>query len=446
MKQLVSDIHNRHKDITKYRNYFDGKQKVTFVGHQLQTEYGRRLESLSFNLMPFVVTAVLDRLKVKGFEDGDEERDYEAQAERYWRQHSLEKLANDIHLEALTTGDAYVIVETDAEGVPHVYVQDSLHMAVEYDPSNPSVLQSALKVWQLSDGTWRANHYTRDAVWKYASTAKGQTPPDSMSQWQQFSDWSDESWPVIHNYGRVPVFHFATAARIGQYGKSDLHDLLPLQDRINQTLAGEAIAEEFQAYRQRWATGIQPVTDDDGNTVSPFQGNGADRVWVYTDSEAKFGTFDATDLTQFETILEGHAKRILNTASLPLHMIDGTGSMLTGEAIDQAQSPLIAKVRGRQSQYGSVWNQVMSFVVGLMNPGKPTPFLSVVWASPHNRGETVELQNALVKQQLGVSRGQVLRELGYTQPQIDAIAQEREDEHAREAELRQRLFNSGVIV
>lgn len=79
---------------------------------------------------------------------------------------------------------------------------------------------------------------------------------------------------------------------------SEIEDVLDIQDRINKTLIDRLMAQEFSAFRQRWATGYELPEDEHGQPVEPFR-SAVDRLWVAEDSAVKFGEFGATDLTPY---------------------------------------------------------------------------------------------------------------------------------------------------
>src|SRR5690606_6192213 len=113
-------------------------------------------------------------------------------------------------------------------------------------------LYLAGKVWRRRDGSYRLNLYYEDRLEKYVTTQSNlPEPPAAAAQWMQHMDEGDLAWPLPYAFGRVPVFHFSNNARAGEYGRSELADIIPLQDRLNQTLANLAIAEEFQSFAQR---------------------------------------------------------------------------------------------------------------------------------------------------------------------------------------------------
>lgn len=432
---LARDINNRRERLQKYYRYYQGKQRISFVGAELQHEFGERLQYLSCNRCETVIDSVLDRLTIDGFEDKAAESNHEKLAESYWSENNLGALARQVHQEALIHGDAYVLVWPNE--TVEVFAQHSDQLAVAYDDENPDKLYCAAKAWKLRTGHWRINLYYEDRLEKYRSRKPSADLPDNEAAWDSYSDPEDTSWPLNYSWGRVPVFHFAVNARSGEYGRSDLAPIIPLQDSLNRTLANQAVAEEFQSYKQRWATGIQPIEDPETHEyISPFE-DGADRLWTSTNENTRFGQFDSADLTMFENVINGHELRIARTARIPIHYFTGLGTPPSGEALKTYEQPFIAKIKDRQRSFGATWKQLMNFVLSLEHGVEAK--VEVRWHSAETRDETQLLSNAIIKKELGVSQQQVLRELDYSDEQIEEFA----DEKAVDADALVRAFNEG---
>lgn len=437
LTELTHNINERRPDIKRFESYYDGTAKVIFVGEALQNEFGEQLEHMFVNRCAPIIETTLDRLEVQGFESTDRSSD-DQQANTEWKRLRLSKVARTAHFDALTSGDGWVLVWPDGDDVI-VAAQEPTDISVIWNADDPDVIDVAAKVWQLRDGTWRLNLYYADRLEKYITNGPHERLPDADSAWSQHSDDGDGAWPVRHNMGRVPLFHIALSHRAGTYGRSDLADIIPLQDRLNLTIANQAVAEEFQSFRQRWATGIQPQLDPEtGEYIHPFS-SGADRLWIAGDN-ANFGDFDAADLTQFEAVIEGHEKRLARTARVPMHYLIQSGTPPSGESLKTAEAPFIAKVKARQSAFGDTWSELMEFILSLRNHGHHG--FTTMWVSAETRDETAELERGLIKQNLGVSQQQVLRELDYSDDDIEKFEQERMTAGDAYGDALQRSFNA----
>jgi hypothetical protein len=111
--------------------------------------------------------------------------------------------------------------------------------------------------------------------------------------------------------------------------------------------------------------------------------------------------------------------------------------MPSGESMKTAEAPLLAKVTDRQECWGNTWADVMKLALEIDGLGEWDP--ETLWLDTTPRDEANQVSIASQKVDLGVSRHQALRELGYSDKQIDQFAVERTDEARRAQKLATRL-------
>src|SRR4029079_2306857 len=97
----------------------------------------------------------------------------------------------------------------------------------------------------------------------------------------------DLSWPLGYDWfvdgkQNIPVMHFANNARTGRYGRSELRDVIPLQDGINYAVALLMSSAEHEGYKQKWAAGLPANWADAGVDV------GRDRLLAVSDPQGRF--------------------------------------------------------------------------------------------------------------------------------------------------------------
>lgn len=445
IQYLVSQINTQRPEIEKHENFYHGQTKITFMGSQLQHGYGRYLESLSVNRCGIVADAIANKLKIRSWEDGDGESLADEYANERWQ--DIEHIADQVHADVVITGNGWLLAWPNADNQIEVGAQDPSQIAVRFNDENPSQIDVAAKTWQRADGTWRLNLYYADRLEKYVTNGPQGEPQANDAVWSQYSDDGDHSWPVQHNLGRVPIWHFKTNGRPGQLGISSLAAIVPLQERLNLDLAAQAVAVEHQAYAQRWVTGVQVefeiIKDDEGKVIeerpiNPFQ-NGADAAYIAPDSDARFGAFPAADLDNFEKLLLGDELRIARTARIPLHHVLGAGDV-SGEAIKSSESSFVDMVIANQKQLGLVWSNAMQTILHHERGVPIDQRLFPRWISAASRDESEHIKRTLNKIAIGISPQQGMRELNYSKPQIDLFAEETEEWQR----ARQRLINEGL--
>lgn len=443
-KWVLDSIRGRLLDYALANDYYEGRHRLAFATEKFRNAFGSLLKAFADNLCPTIVDTVADRLQVTGFASEADETVSEVAAD-IWRVNRMDRRAGETHTEALKSGDSYVIVWPDANGVPRIFPQRAGLCTVEYDAENPGAILKAGKLWRDNDKRWRLTLYYPDRLEKYASQPTETTDfPSGPGLFQPF-EIPGEPWPLPNPYGQVPVFHFANNAFTGQFGRSELVDVIPLQDAQNKSVADMLVAMEFVALPQRWITGIEVDLDEaTGKPRQPFI-PGVDRVWTVGAPDANFGQFPGADLTHFVTVQEAFRVEIARVSRTPLHHLMPTATNFpSGEAMKTAEQPLLSKVKDRQIAWGNVWEDVVIFALRIM--GREVAGLTCNWLDTSPRNEQALIETLLLKEQIGVSQAQLLREAGYTDEQIKQFAEERETETSGAAEAMLAAFDRGAPV
>lgn len=425
----VTTITDSGKVYGKYADYYDGKHPLTFATEKFRNTFGSMIQAMTDNLCPVVVTAFTDRLIVTGF-DGDSKDD----VTDIWFDNRLDRNSLTVHENVLKFGDSYVLVWPDATGTPVVWPQSPMNMTVEYSTEEFGKVLKAAKLWRNNDGYGRLNLYYPDHIARFITTDKLQSEngiPNRRSAWGPFS--ADDFGPEVPNtWGEVPVYHFANGVGVGEFGVSKLKDVIPLQDALNKSVCDMLVAMEFAAWPQRYATGLQVEIDPDTGkpTSTPFT-PGVDRVWTAA-GDVKFGEFRASDITQYTTVSDAIRLEISRVTGTPPHYMNIGSQMPTGEALKVSEGRMVKEIERDQTSFGDTWIDVLSMAQKQrgIEVDEDENSLRLIWklASPHNPLLDAEVQ--VVKQQIGLSNRQSLRELGYSDEQIDQIMEEKQEEDA----------------
>lgn len=408
-----------------YRDYYAGEQTRMMDDARLARLFGSLFDDFRLNLCQPVVDSLADRLVIAGFGSGDND---DENALEIWKRNRMRRRQGHVHLSAIAAGDAYVIVWPDTEGRATIYPQSPETMAVEYEEDRPGVISRAAKLWSDAEGRDRLTLYYPDRLERFATPPKA-TPFDSTSgAFDYYTAEGPNGAPIVANpYAVVPVFHFANNADVGELGVSELTNAISVQNALNKQAFDLLTNSEFQAYRQRWATGIEIKKDADGSPINPFVA-GPERVWVANsaaETEARFGEFSSADLDPMQNALHTWALFMANTTQTPVHFFQVATNLVSGESQKTAEQKLDAKVTDRQESFGDVWAQAVALAVrmerGLSSDGLE---LDTNWKDTKPRNEKESWEVAQIKAELGVSKEQILREAGYTEEQINEFRQE----------------------
>ncbi|MBL8180252.1 MAG: phage portal protein [Blastocatellia bacterium] len=416
LERLLARLRENGVRAAKYERYYDGRHDLRFATEKFANTFGELFREFALNLCPVVCDAIRDKLRITGFSaERSETGDIDASTRSVAIRTRLHTVANQVHKEALKTGDGYAIVWPDSRGHARIYAQNASNIAVEYAQDEPGRIIAAIKWWIDENKYARANMFFDDRIERYVSRSKTEGYLPAMKDLVAVADG------VTPNpFGVVPVFHFANNADIGGRGRSELEAVIPIQDGLNKSSLDMLVAMEFAAFRQRWATGIEVEYSADGKAITPFT-TGIDSLWIAGDSAAKFGDFEAARLDQFLKVKDSFRADIASVSATPLHyFLQEANNFPSGESLRQASARFTAKVRDRQTAFGEVWAEVMAFA--LRAEGRGDASLITQWEDPAPLSEREKLKNLLLKKQLGIDDQGALTEAGYGASDAEEMA------------------------
>lgn len=426
---------------TRYRSYYDGEQDVAFETDKFKTAVSEAFkafaETFNLNLCPAVCDALKDKLIIENFRVEAGDADLQTTAWKIWQNNFMDIRSDEVHDEAIVAGDAYVQVWVNLEKKVTIYPQTAMRCLVVYDEETPGRVLWAAKYWLLPNKRMRLNLFYAKETQKYISKKEvGKALPQKAAD---FVSYTDEGSDIVNNpYGRVPIFHFANNGKMGQGGKSELVNAIPVQNSLNRTVLDKFVAMQFASFLQRWATGIESNEDDDGNPISPYIA-GVEKIWMSENTDAKFGVFPATDLTQFLAVKNSAIIDMARVTGTPLwYFVQTEGGFPSGEALKKSQDRHINKIKNRMKFFGQVWADVISFALEIENAGQDIR-LFTDWIEPEPISRKEDLENIILEKEIGISEEQALIEAGYGESDIAKMMQA----NAAKADAMIQSFNDG---
>lgn len=419
----------------RFAAYYDGDHDLSFASPKYETAFGRLFRDFSYNRCAAVVDAHADRLFVESFDCAEEADDAAEEAARLiWRANRMDRRQDEVYTESLTMGDAYLLVWPDPEtGMPTLWPQRAREVRVRYSDETPGLVTMASKAWRTDDDRIRLNVYLPDRIerWVTEGTRKPGQPLDA----RLFVPWQDDgAGPVVPNpWDAVPVFAFANNARTGEMGRSELRDVLPLQNALNKSLMDLMVTQEFAAFSQKVIIGIEtdpdPYASADPVAAAGNEAQlrnfalGVDRILTIADPAAKIAEFSAAALQQFTEVAEGWDTRISRTSKVPVHYLSLSGNFPSGRALRTAEAPFVAKLEDRQRAFGNVWEDAMRLALRMAGMPTPDEEFSVVWrsAAPMAEEDSWDIVLQMVAAGIPVEVA-VKEELGWDDDQVARLA------------------------
>jgi len=401
---------------TFFQRYYDGQfPDYGIVTKKYREEFAGMLRDIQDNWMQLIVDAEAERLHVDGFRLGDEPEADKAAWEMWQRAH-LDSDSGIAHTTALTCGRAFALVAPPQDGGdwPTITVEHPTQVIVATDPANRRRRLAALKRW-VDDwtGHTRVTLYLPDGLWRWESDK-----PTAGARWDEL--------PGDRNpMGVVPVVPLVNRPDLFGGGRSELDALTSTQDQINKLVCDMIVASEFQAFQQRWATGVELAHDETtGEAKNPFK-SGPGALYAVPDEQANFGAFPMASLDAYPKLLENRVQSMASRSRTPPHyLLGGMGDFPSGESLKATETGLIAKARAQMRHFDEGWEEAIRLGFLAMDDTRAEAFTAeTIWRDPESRTESEHVDSLVKLRSLDVPLQQLWEDKGYTPTQIGRFRQ-----------------------
>lgn len=468
----------RQEAIVRAREYHSGRQFVrltTRLREFLQDRPGGSdSDYLRLNISRTVVTAVVERLRVRQIASPDER--LAAFAQQVWTRSGGATMADDAHEYAVRDGEAFVLVDWDAAAaLPRLVVHPRFVDAAMLDPLGTSfgddTADRARGDYWSPGRAWSGQGF--GCVAHYPDDDMGRPPSHVVKRWaddgpdgrrrqritvyypdrvekyaltprrEPVLDDGDPGWPLrLAHQGQplgllaVPLYNPGAAC--------EAWEALPLQNAINKQLIDLLAAGDMTAFRILFAAGWLPTTDGkapsgtNGLPVNPGQ-------WVgSTNADAKLQSVDGANLENLMAPIERLIQWAAMVTDTPVARFTVSRQVAAADTLKAQEGPLVAKVEKRQALMGQAWAEALRVAARLCavyNPvalmgADPDAEITVDWHPAATRDPVAELEALRIKgEALGVPRAQLWREAGYTEDEIATMLADQAAEDRRRAAL-----------
>ena len=337
--------------------YYDGEQPLIYSSQKLREIFSGLEARFTENWCAVVVDSVLDRLELKTpTVVGDEQTSLSLRS--LWEQTGLIDDEYNIHEDVAVTGESFVIAWPGDDGLIQAFHNDARLCHVEYDFENPRRMRFAAKWWMAGEGV-RLTLYYADRIEYYASrrdfkageapTAKSFDPHPSAPNGEAVAE---------NPYGAIPIFHFRSNRR---RPKSQLANVVEIQDAVNKLIADMMVAAEFGAFPQRYVISAAGISNLKNNPNA---------IWDLVASEqgvqaTQAGQFAATDLQNYLGAINKLSADIGIITRTPRHYFYQQGGDPSGEALMAMEAPLNKKALRLQATLQPTWRDLAAFLFRL---------------------------------------------------------------------------------
>jgi hypothetical protein len=296
-----SDVKVRGDKVALARRYVDGDHDGNMTAEMRAALRVSGDSELNINYMDLVVSAMADRLRVKGIDAVTPvmlERGQPNPAQDWVNSvldvNRFDGLQMFLHRSTLEDGDSYVLVDWDNASkrvrMTHELAYDgSEGMTVIHERSDRRKVAAAVKVWSLTGkayaDTIRVNVYFDDRIEKYVSNGgtlsiyEDPNDPPELRTPEGYVRWTMMDGTPIG----VPVVQFSNQQRgMTGFGISRIENAIPLQNILNRVVHSTVMTQELTGFPIRMLVGvaapkaltpgmfIDAVTKDtDGKAIPP---------------------------------------------------------------------------------------------------------------------------------------------------------------------------------
>lgn len=385
---------------------FDNGPDEVFYTPALAVKYRELSEKFRVNFARIPIGAILNRLAITAVTSDDDATQEFIDQLREDNQLALEE---DVwHEAAMVYGDAYAMVwPTDTPGTTpsgyDVVYEPPGETRVVYPPRGRTPL-GAVKRWVEKgrigkEADERVNVYTADEVTKYVRhtaadgtvgpwlpyldvyatalpgqlvyyTPNGEPVPPGHPRAAEAPVAAEGGeavpvWPLPNIYRQVPVTHF----RVGgvRYGRSDLTDALGPAAILHKIVTTHPHVIEFSGAPSRWAltdgslldgpTNIFDGDEEDTDGGRPAHRNRPGELTELPDRIKSVGEFTPADPDAFLKPLDAYLDVMASMTDTPVHKFKGMQGAPSGDALDAADGPNIAKAGTRRDHFAAAWQR-----------------------------------------------------------------------------------------
>lgn len=452
IRKLRSRLDKRDTKVKEWNSLYEGERPLKYASPEFSEQTGGLFDDFSDNWTKTVPDTLRERLAVVDFEGEDGTPDEAAM--KAWKRTRADVEVGLAILDALVVARSHAMVWNPA-GQSDITFIPSGQAIVDYVPGSRGQRRAGLRVW--SDGSHefatlfvRAVGTQRAMVYRRQRTVNG-------GEWVSRSVGvrTSEQVDMVNPMGEVPIVEIANRARLHGKPQSEIAQVAPLQDGVNTLWAHLFTAADFAALPQRVVLGMdKPVKDildpETGDILDvedvPLGQFSRERLLWLSKAGATIGQFSAADLTAYLKVIDQCVRHIAAQTRTPPQYLLGEMANIAADALESAESGLVAKAMDKQLHFGADLREVMRLEALASNEPARAASLSmgrVVWRDAQFRS-VAQYADALTKYKaIGVPDEALWRMIPGVRPeQVKEWIRLRDEQAAAAAQAAASAFSS----
>ena len=452
-KELIAILDRDEHRLQRIDDYIHGRHDDPYMPPQADDEYRLLAKRAVSNWTPLLIDTPAQALYVDGFRPGTRDDGLPRPTTsgspewQHWQRSHMDARQAAIYRGALGYGHSFVLTEKTKKGVASKGLSAKRTSALYEDPANDDAPYAALTITAKPKGEKPGKARMFDATYEYAVTFKSLSDLDSVKV---------VGGKKRHGNSECPITRFAASVDLEGRTMGVVEPMIPLQNRINQTIFDLLVAQTYTSHEVRYVTGMapplqmemldengnvttdpslavdsRPKLDSAGNPIPAAINHNARRFLFAEDPDVKFGSLPGGPIAGLIESVDMSIRHLAAISQTPPHHLLGQIANLSAEALQAAETALSRKITEFQSVFGEAWERVFRLAAELDGHSEAADDFSgeVQWRDMESRS-LAQAADALgkLRDQLGIpAKGLWKRVPGVTQTEYEDWEEMAED-------------------
>lgn len=368
----VAALMARAPDFDRRKGNFEGRQQLPYAPEGVNAEYLELREQAMANWLYLAMKAPVQRLDAESLSlvtDGSPDNDAWSQV---WLPNDMPTRQKIVFTDMMVHGRGVLSVSKEGAGKAKIRVESPRRVYLHPDPEDPFESAWAVKMWtevlRPASGLWlpptaeMAAAKTVAVVYDSVECVRFEKPGAADAV---LGSWT-EVRATQHGLGEIPFVDVPIDVDADNVSHSAIDDLIPMQNAINTIRFNCLLAMQFSAYRQRIATGYDPIlrnaagdivymTDQEGNQLVGPDGQpvpalrksgriGVDRMLAFPGKDTKVYDLAESNLDNYTKLYTRFLTDLFSRAQTPPQYAIDRMANLSGDAIAGAESTFVSLV------------------------------------------------------------------------------------------------------
>lgn len=396
----LNELLAKRDDLEQAESYYTGQAAEVFASPQVKKALSKAGSwTLNFSAIP--VKAVAERLEILAIKS-DTKRSTKALNHVFTRNKLNIELNNAI-TDTLVYGHSYLTVAVN-HGKIDVFSNSPYGTHAVYRADNPRVMDYAVRLWEESDGTYRANLYTADRIYRFsAHTLPAQVMPQSFELIEQ----------APNPYGQIPVFELRTSKTAEPEHKAGWD----AQQAIHKFVAAQMSSSEYYSFPARFALAGNTEAADFADTDAPTALSATPGTLTILNGFDSVTQLDSPKPDQYIEPIDFYIRSLAMLTSTPLtYFQQYMKSNVSGDATRATESAFYRKCRDRKAYIDAALHDLFGFVLSVSNLSDE---VIIEWAEIEAVDHKAEWETRYKASMTGLPVEQILREAGYSDETVN---------------------------